>query len=152
MNGQMARWDGLIILVTGVQSTQKKIVSPGGSSIVTIIHPLDHFHRRFLNSIDILYKGYVFHGQYQVLDREPKGFNTMSADVSSALMGLYRVGVITYKRFVPSHSGAALLGLEVSQRRPHLKPHIGDAFHWEWEVLLGDFTSPITTPTKGTQS
>ncbi len=76
----------------------------------------------------------------------------MSADVSSALIGLYCVGIITYKRFAPSHSAAAWLGLEASQRRPHLKPHIGDAVHWEWEVLLGDFTSSITTLTRETRS
>ena len=117
---------------------------------MTIIHPLDHFHRRFPNSADILYKGYVFHGEYQVLDRTPKGRNIMAADVSSALMGLYRVGIIKPSKFAPSHSGAAFLGLEEGYFRPrprHLKPHIGDAIHWEWRVMLGEFTTPTKVPT-----
>ena len=112
-----------------------------------MVHPLDHFHRRFPNSVDILYKGHVFHGEYQVLDRAPKECNIMAADVSSALIGLYRAGIIEPVRFRPSHSGAAFLGLEGSQRSPHLKPHVGDAIHWEWRVLLGGFTTPMKTPT-----
>jgi hypothetical protein len=115
---------------------------------MTIIHPLDHFHRRFPNSSDVLYKGYVFHGEYQVLDRAPKGWNIMAAEVSSALMGLYRVGIIEPVRFRPGHSAAAWLGLEAGQRIPHLKPHVGDAIHWEWRVMLGEFTTPTKTPTK----
>ncbi len=116
---------------------------------MTIIHPLDQFHRRFPNSVDVLYKGYVFHGEFQVLDRVPKGWNIMAADVSSALMGLYKVGIIEPVRFRPSHSAAAWLGLESSQRRPHRKPHVGDAIHWEWKVMLGEFTTPTKTLTVG---
>lgn len=114
---------------------------------MTIIHPLDHFHRRFPNSIDVLYKEHIFHGEYQVLDRTPKGYNIMAADVSSALMGLFKVRIIEPIRFRPSRSGAAFLGLEVSQRRPHLRAHVGDAIHWEWRVMLGEFTYPAKTPT-----
>lgn len=111
---------------------------------MTFIHPLDHFHRRFPDSIDILYKGCVFHGEYQVLDRIPKGLNIMASDVSFALMRLFNVGIIEPIRFRPSHSGAAWLGLTVAGPCDrHLKPNVGNAIHWEWKVMMGDFTYPI---------
>ena len=40
--------------------------------------------------------------------------------------------------FRPSHSGAALLGLDPCQRRAHCTPDASEAAHWVWEVT-GEF-------------
>ncbi len=99
---------------------------------------LSIFKRRFPNSVDILYEGYVFHGQYQIHDRIEKGLNIFMGDVSNILMKLYDVGVIEPKQFRPSHSGAAFLGLDKCNHglANDKEPNCTSAAHWEWEVLV----------------
>jgi len=86
------------------------------------------------NATTRLWHTNVIHGE-QFLTR---GRNVMMADISTALLRLCSVGVIRPVAFRPSHSGAALLGLDVTNRRKHTMPNVSTAAHWDWEVT-GEF-------------
>lgn len=96
---------------------------------------IDYLERLCSGATSRLWKGNVIHGE-QFLTRGRAIF--MAADVSTALLRLYAANAIRPMAFRPSHSGAALLGLDYCQRRMHTTPDASDAAHWDWEVT-GEF-------------
>ena len=80
-----------------------------------------------------LWLGNCIHGEQFLV----RGRNVMMADISTAFLKLWAVGVLRPTKFTPSHSGAAFLGLDTSQRGTHDKPNASDAAHWTWEVVEG---------------
>lgn len=72
----------------------------------------------------------VFQGEVMHECAKP-GANIMSADICTRLLALQRLGVIECRRFNPSHSARAFIGLRGSRRITKPCPETAHAFEWE---------------------
>ncbi len=107
---------------------------------MTYIHPLDTLNRKYPFVISLLWKGNVFH-PYSIHSRYKW---SMLDEIGIVLFKLYEeTGIICPKRFAPSDSGAALLGLCKWNLGNNPIPTLSTAGHWEWKVSIGYYTKVL---------